>query len=102
MDQDPEKLECVYSTWTLREYKINRWFYNDIGSTEFKEIVFSSKHSELVAVYDCVFEEYQAGSGEWPYPSIRKLNSCKEVSEPPKKKKKKKNLIKKIFKVRKA
>ena len=72
LDKDPDMLKDVYSTWTLGEYTTNQWFYNDIGSTEFKETIFSSKNSELVVVYDCVFDDYQEGSGEWSYPSMRK------------------------------
>jgi len=66
LDKDQDKLGKVYSEWIARKYKTNHYFYNKLGSDDFMEIIFSSKCSYCEDTYKCQFEDYKAGSGEWP------------------------------------
>jgi len=75
LDNDAEKLKCIYSKWQVREYRTVRWFYNDLESSEYKEIIFSSLMGALLqpTVYSCVFEEYMKGCDKWPDATIQSL-----------------------------
>ena len=73
LDEDDEKLDKVYSSWNVREYTTVSWLYNNLGSAEFKEVIFSSQGStSLTGTYHCEFKEYKKKSNEWPAALITK------------------------------
>jgi len=62
----------AFCEWTVREYKSLKWFYNELPSDDFREVIFSSKNgSVLNSRYECKFPNYKPQSGEWPMPSMR-------------------------------
>ena len=70
LQSNPEAQTKCFTEFKCREYKTASWFYNDVGSEEYMEVIFSSSEdrSHLEGVYDFAFDEYDPVNASWPMP----------------------------------